>query len=158
MALNVATLPLMLCRKVKTISMEVLIKHCALSYSLLLFAVPLILTCLRYVCRYHSAMYTRMHKVAHTLTHKQQSTHTHFVALMHTIPLMHSHLVYTYESMGELDTLSRSSLTLMNIYDIGINKAVFDILSVWSGQCSNCILVNVLNLQLYGTPESLSTL
>ena len=46
-----------------------------------------------------------------------------------------------------LDSLQHASLAFMNIWDIGINKAVFEIMSLLVRQCSGLVLLNVLSLK-----------
>ena len=59
----------------------------------------------------------------------------------------------------KLDKLMTASLTFMNIWDMGVNKAVYDVLSILSGQFKNLLLLNVLSLKdaqgdgLYRPPD-----
>ena len=46
-----------------------------------------------------------------------------------------------------LDSLQFASLAFMNIWDIGINKAVFEIMSLLARKCRGLVLLNVLSLK-----------
>ena len=46
-----------------------------------------------------------------------------------------------------LDSLQFASLAFMNIWDIGINKAVFEIMSLLARKCHGLVLLNVLSLK-----------
>ena len=60
---------------------------------------------------------------------------------------------------GKMEKLMTTSLTLMNIWDMGVNKAVFEVLSILSGKFKNLLLLNVLSLKdaqgdrLYQPPD-----
>ena len=51
------------------------------------------------------------------------------------------------ECKDHLDSLQFASLAFMNIWDIGVNKAVFEIMSLLARQCPSLILLNVLSLK-----------
>jgi len=47
----------------------------------------------------------------------------------------------------KIEKLMTASLTLMNIWDMGINKAVFEVLSILSSEFKNILLLNALSLE-----------
>ena len=55
-------------------------------------------------------------------------------------------LLVKLENEGSLLTLQHASLAFMNIWDIGVNKAVFEAMSLFARRCHSLLLLNVLNL------------
>ena len=51
------------------------------------------------------------------------------------------------QQQGKMEKLMTSSLTFVNIYDMGVNKAVFEVLSILTSQFKNLLLVNALSLK-----------
>ena len=51
------------------------------------------------------------------------------------------------EHEGNLNSLYHASLAFMNIWDIGVNRAVFETMSLLARRCSGLVLVNVLSLE-----------
>ena len=51
------------------------------------------------------------------------------------------------QQQGKMDKLMTSSLTFVNIFDVGVNKAVFEVLGIVTNQFKNLLLVNVLSLK-----------
>ena len=51
------------------------------------------------------------------------------------------------ECKDHLDSLQFASLAFMNIWDIGINKAVFETMSLLARKCRGLVLLNVLSLK-----------
>lgn len=51
------------------------------------------------------------------------------------------------ECREHLDSLQFASLAFMNIWDIGVNKAVFEIMSLLARKCRGLVLLNVLSLK-----------
>ena len=51
------------------------------------------------------------------------------------------------QQQGKMDKLMTSSLTFANIYDMGVNKAVFEVLGILTNQFKNLLLVNALSLK-----------
>ncbi|XP_064390639.1 uncharacterized protein LOC135338431 isoform X3 [Halichondria panicea] len=82
---------------------------------------------------------------------------------------MHDYYLTTYQYINEmifqldrtdkLSVLAKSDLTFLNIYDVGMNKAVFEIVPILhtctSHYCDRIIQINALNLALYGTDDVL---
>ena len=48
---------------------------------------------------------------------------------------------------GKMEKLMTASLTFLNIWDMGVNKAVFEVLSILSSKFKNALLLNVLSLK-----------
>ena len=61
-------------------------------------------------------------------------------------------LVTKLESEGSMEQLITSSLTLLNLVNVGVNKAAFEILAILGSRCKNIILLNMLNMERE-TPE-----
>ena len=68
---------------------------------------------------------------------------SHFREAFHSLRSLWSDL----EMRGDLQTLTTASLTFMNCWDVGVNKAVFEVLAVLAPMCRNLLLLNVLNLE-----------
>ena len=51
------------------------------------------------------------------------------------------------ERDGYLNYLQHASLSFFNVWDIGVNKAVYEIMSLIARRCPNLILLNVLSLK-----------
>ena len=51
------------------------------------------------------------------------------------------------ECRDHLDSLQFASLAFMNIWDIGVNKAVFEIMSLLARKCRGLVLLNLLSLK-----------
>ncbi len=65
-------------------------------------------------------------------------------------------MIFQLDRTDKLGLLARSDLTFLNIYDVGMNKAVFEILPMLStAHCDRIIQINCLNLALYGTNDVL---
>lgn len=56
-------------------------------------------------------------------------------------------LLAKLEREGNLSSLQHASLAFINIWDIGVNKAVFETMSLLARRCRSLVLVNVLNLK-----------
>ena len=59
------------------------------------------------------------------------------------------------ETTDRLSTLARSALTFINVFDVGMNKSVFEILPPLGVHCKRIVQINALNLAVYGTTETL---
>ena len=72
-------------------------------------------------------------------------------------PLINDHFDKTYDHLKDLllvleqesslDTLRHALLTFVNIWDIGVNKAVYEVMTILARRCRNLLLINVLNLE-----------
>ena len=56
-------------------------------------------------------------------------------------------LLAKLEREGNLISLQHASLAFMNIWDVGVNKAVFEVMTLLARRCHNLVLVNVLSLK-----------
>ena len=56
-------------------------------------------------------------------------------------------LLAKHELEGSLHTLQHASVAFLNIWDIGVNKAVFEAMSLLARRCRNLVLLNVLSLK-----------
>lgn len=70
-----------------------------------------------------------------------------------------SEMIFQLDRTDKLSVLAKSDLTFLNIYDVGMNKAVFEIVPILhtctSHYCDRIIQINALNLALYGTDDVL---
>ena len=70
--------------------------------------------------------------------------------------LFFSELILELETTDRLKTLVQSAVTFINFYDVGMNKAVFEILPpLVGGRLKRIVQINALNLAVYGTVEAL---
>ena len=51
-----------------------------------------------------------------------------------------------FEDTDSLDRLVTDSLSFINFYNIGVGKAVYELLIILGGSCRNLLIINVLNL------------
>ena len=56
-------------------------------------------------------------------------------------------LITRLESEGSVEKRMNSSLTFINLVNVGVNKAVYEVLSILACHCKNFLLLNLLNLE-----------
>ena len=66
------------------------------------------------------------------------------------------------EAKEKQHSLTTSSLTFMNVWDVGVNRGVYEVLSMLAPQCSNLLLLNTFSLtedaeSLHEVPDLSST-
>ena len=54
--------------------------------------------------------------------------------------------MFDLEAMEKEHSLTTSSLTFMNVWDVGVNRGVYEVLSMLAPQCSNLLLLNTFSL------------
>ena len=56
-------------------------------------------------------------------------------------------LIIQLEREGSVEKLMNSSLTFINLVNVGVNKAVYEVLGILACHCNNFLLLNLLNLE-----------
>ena len=67
-------------------------------------------------------------------------------------------LMVRFEQKGQINHLTTTSLSFMSVVDVGVNKAVYEIMSILAARCKNFVLLSFLSLEtdverLYQTPN-----
>jgi len=66
-----------------------------------------------------------------------------------------SELLFELKHQGKLSLLAASNITFINIFDLGMNKTVFEILALISTSFKRMIQLNAISLSHYGTTDVL---